>query len=85
MTRADVTYSGYLKIPELLELQQPKTEPLEHDDRVVRRHLTVTRGRLTGTACDEARRKYKHYTSHSPLLSLDTVLQTHGCYSSVSR
>ncbi len=28
----DLTYSSYLKIPELLSLQKPQSEPLEHDE-----------------------------------------------------
>ena len=32
MSRADVTYASYLKIPELLALQRPKSDPLEHDE-----------------------------------------------------
>jgi tryptophan 2,3-dioxygenase len=33
MPQADpITYASYLKVPELLELQQPKSSPEEHDE-----------------------------------------------------
>jgi len=31
-TKTQLTYSSYLKIDELLSLQQPKSDPVEHDE-----------------------------------------------------
>ncbi len=30
--RSDLTYESYLKLPQLLDLQQPKSEPAQHDE-----------------------------------------------------
>ena len=40
----DVTYSGYLKIPELLGLQQTRSDPAEHD-AIVEEALAAAKAR----------------------------------------